>query len=88
MSVPLAIFLYLYFVAVIAFLVSSAFSLYHAWRFGMATKLNKVTMIVYSVVGVLLIVASLFYIATTDWSGQFQLFLVDQGVLPNNYYLP
>lgn len=68
MEVPLIFFLILYLFAVGFFLIGSLFVIYHAIRFGQASRVNAATMSIYIVVSVLIVGASLWYANAINWT--------------------
>ena len=68
MVVPIVFFLVLYLLAVGFFLIGSLFVIYHAIRFGQASRVNTITMSLYLIVAVFIIGLSLWYASAIDWS--------------------
>jgi uncharacterized membrane protein len=56
-----------YFVFLVGFIVFSASGLYHLWRFGYVGDLTKPVMVVYIIVAVSIIIATLFAISLRSW---------------------
>ena len=68
MEMPIIIFFVLYLIALGFFAVGSAFVIYHAIRFGQASRLNKVTMTTYISVSIIIVGISLWYASLIDWA--------------------
>ena len=70
MEIPLVFFLVIYLLVVGVFLIGSAFVIYHAVRFGQASRLNAATMRLYLVVAVFIIGVSLWFANAIDWTAR------------------
>jgi hypothetical protein len=68
MQIPIIIFLLLYLMMVTFFILFSIFLLYHALRFGVATKTNMLTIVIYLAVSVTFLISSYIYIVQVNWS--------------------
>ncbi len=68
MQIPIIIFLVLYLLVVTLFIVFSIFLVYHALRFGVASRANVVSLAVYLAGVSFLLVLGVIYIWQVDWS--------------------
>jgi len=68
MPIPITIFLGLYLIVIIFFLVFSLFTIFHAARYGVASPVNKILLILYIAVGLGILLSSLIFINQIDWS--------------------
>ena len=74
MQIPITIFLLLYLMMVTFFVLFSIFLLYHAVRFGVASRANMVSITVYLIFTFGLLLVSYFYILKVDWSQSLTIF--------------
>lgn len=74
MEIPLNILLIAYFIMVTLFVIFSVFLVYHALRFGVATRANVFTLLIYLAVSFLMLFGSYIYIAGIDWGQAVKLF--------------
>ncbi len=73
MSIPLAIFYYLYLIFVLIFLLFTLFNIYLLIRFSYLTLVNLVIIGFYIAVSILILLISWGYISTIDWHQSIQL---------------
>jgi hypothetical protein len=73
MSIPITTFLFIYLILVLGWLVFSFFNIFHAIKFGLDTKANKITLVVYITLSSSILLGSLIYIATVDWTQKIEL---------------
>jgi len=73
MEIPIVFFFVMYMLTLGAFFLGSAFVLYHAIKFGQASKLNTGAMSVYILVSVAMISFSLWYASIIDWASSIDL---------------
>jgi len=66
--ITIAIFYYLYLAVVLFFIIYSFFNIYHLIRFGFASLVNLIIITAYIVIATGLIILSLNFLATIDWS--------------------
>ena len=76
MSIPLSFFLIIYTIFVLFWLIFSMFNIFHAVRFGLNTPANKITLTIYIVASGLILLGSLIFISSQDWSQQIELLSV------------
>jgi len=74
MKIPILFFLYLYLMLLSIFVVFSFFLVYHAWRFGVATKTNIFTILLYLAGSSIILILSYLYIIGVDWQQVLVLF--------------
>ena len=73
MSIPITFLLIIYLVFILFWLVFSFFNIFHAAKFGLATAVNKIALTTYIIVSAALLIGSLVYISTVDWSQTIEL---------------
>ncbi len=73
MTIPITIFLYIYLILILAWLIFSFFNIFHALKFGLATRTNKYTLAAYIIISLSILLGSLFYISTVDWTMKIEL---------------
>jgi len=73
MTIPLAIFYYIYLIFVLGFLVFTVFNVYHLVRFGYLTFTNITIIVFYIVVSILILSISWRYTSAIDWQQSFEL---------------
>lgn len=74
MSITIIIFLYIYFFAIIIFIVGSIFNLYHMLRFGFHGQVPVVSSGVYIAISIIILLVSIYYILQIDWKLSIDLF--------------
>lgn len=67
MELPLILFLILYFIPLLVFGVMTAINIYHLRRFGIRDQANQTFLIVFSVYCLVVLVATMLYLASVDW---------------------
>ena len=74
MEFPLSLLLIFYLVMAGLFVIFSIFLVYHALRFGVATRVNIFTLVIYLAGSLFMLVGSYIYIAGIDWGQSIILF--------------
>lgn len=74
MELPISLFLGLFGIALLFWLLFSFFGVYHAAKFGMATKVNKSALTVYLLGTLFFVIVAFSIVVTVDWSQTIQIF--------------
>lgn len=74
MSIPIALFFYLYVFVILVFILYSCFNIYHLLRFGHLTWGTISTLVVYILVAAIILTISFFYINQINWQQEITLY--------------